>query len=112
MRLGLCGRGLTEPTVRSFAAKGPFPALRTLHLGGAYRLRDAELLRLLHACPNLTDLALPSACRLTGEALQSWVKGRERGTLEELDLSDDRGMDTDLLLQVIPQLGPLRSRTL
>ncbi|KAL6771752.1 hypothetical protein ACKKBG_A27680 [Auxenochlorella protothecoides x Auxenochlorella symbiontica] len=105
--LGLCGRGMTDATARRLAAAGPFLALRTLRLAGAYRLGDEGLLALLRACPALRTLGLPESSRLTGQALERWAE--EGPGLEELDIAEDRGMDGRLLARTLPRLGPLTS---
>jgi hypothetical protein len=68
--LGSCGRGFDAKAAAALEGAGPLPALRLLHLGGAYRLADDGLLALLAAAPGLQELAVPSAPRLTGVCLR------------------------------------------
>ncbi len=51
----------------AMADKGPLPGLRSLRLGGAYRLKDADLERLLACAPGLDQLRLPQ-CSLLQDA--------------------------------------------
>lgn len=46
------------------AKGGPLTRLRSLKLGGAYRLTDADLEKLLAAAPNLQEVHLPQCSRL------------------------------------------------
>jgi hypothetical protein len=69
LELGACGRGFDDRAAAAVARAGPLPALRVLRLAGAYRLSDEGLLALLGAAPGLTELAVPSAPRLTGATL-------------------------------------------
>lgn len=66
LELGSCGRGFTDAAAAALAAVGPLQQLSVLRLGGAYKLGDGGLLKLLEACPNLRELAVPDASRLTG----------------------------------------------
>lgn len=49
------------------ADKGPLPGMRSLKLGGAYRLKDADLEKLLACVPDLEQLRLPQ-CSLLQDA--------------------------------------------
>ena len=60
----------------AMADKGPLPGLRSLRLGGAYRLKDADLERLLACAPGLDQLRLPQ-CSLLQDAgcIPGFVQG-------------------------------------
>lgn len=66
LELGSCGRGFIDAAAAALAAVGPLQRLSVLRLEGAYKLGDGALLKLLEACPNLKELAVPHASRLTG----------------------------------------------
>ena len=67
LELGTCGRGFGDVAAAAMAARGPLPVLRSLRLGGAYRLRDGDLALLLERAPNLEQLRLPQ-CSLLQDA--------------------------------------------
>ena len=67
LELGTCGRGFGDVAAAAMAARGPLPGLRSLRLGGAYRLRDGDLAQLLERAPNLEQLRLPQ-CSLLQDA--------------------------------------------
>lgn len=66
LELGFCGRGFTEKAAAVLAAAGPLQQLRVMRLGGAYALGDDALVAVVAAAPELQELAVPSASRLTG----------------------------------------------
>jgi DNA repair protein RAD7 len=66
LELGSCGRGFDDKAAVLVACAGPLSGLRVCRLTGAYRLGDSGLLQLLGAAPDLLELAVPSAPRLTG----------------------------------------------
>lgn len=76
LELGHCGRGFGDEAATQLASAGPLVGLRLLRLGGAYRLGDAAAAAVVGACPDLVELALPSAPRLTG-ACKSFFLGGE-----------------------------------
>lgn len=67
LELGTCGRGFGDVAAAAMADKGPLPGLRALKLGGAYRLKDADLQKLLACAPALEQLRLPQ-CSLLQDA--------------------------------------------
>lgn len=67
LELGTCGRGFGDVAAAAVAGKGPLPGLRSLALGGAYRLRDSDLEKLLVRAPDLEQLRLPQ-CSLLNAA--------------------------------------------
>jgi hypothetical protein len=67
LELGTCGRGFGDVAAAAVAGKGPLPCLRSLALGGAYRLRDFDLEMLLVRAPDLEQLRLPQ-CSLLNAA--------------------------------------------
>ena len=70
LSLNLCGRGFGEAAAAALTSGEGLAGLRVLGLGGAYRLTDAGLSKILKAVPNLQELHLPQCCRLQGPALQ------------------------------------------
>ena len=64
LELGTCGRGFGDVAASAVAGKGPLPCLRSLALGGAYRLRDFDLEKLLVRAPDLEQLRLPQCSLL------------------------------------------------
>lgn len=64
LELGTCGRGFGDVAAAAVAGKGPLPGLRSLALGGAYRLRNFDLEKLLVRAPDLEQLRLPQCSLL------------------------------------------------
>ncbi|KAK9831384.1 hypothetical protein WJX81_008255 [Elliptochloris bilobata] len=98
LELGMCGRGFGDDTAATLAGVGPLPVLRSLRLGGAYRLTDAGLAPLLRRAPMLEALALPQCSRLDGAFLVALP-----GSLRALDLAECRGVGKDALLAALAQ---------
>lgn len=70
LELRFCGRPFGDEAAAALAAAAPLDGLKTLVLGGAYRLTDGALGRVLRAAPHLTELRLPQGNKLMGEALE------------------------------------------
>lgn len=68
LELGMCGRGFSDAVAAAMVKGGELAALRALTLGGAYRVTDADLGRLLAAAPRLAELRLPQCSRLQDAA--------------------------------------------
>ncbi|CAL5228114.1 g11190 [Coccomyxa viridis] len=103
LELGTCGRGFGDVAAAAMADKGSLPGLRSLRLGGAYRLKDADLERLLACAPDLDQLRLPQ-CSLLQDAgcLPRLCPG-----IRILDLSACRGISASSLQSALPQLKQL-----
>eukprot|EP00879_Flechtneria_rotunda_P026293 GHRR01028028.1.p1 GENE.GHRR01028028.1~~GHRR01028028.1.p1 ORF type:complete len:517 (+),score=163.65 GHRR01028028.1:303-1853(+) len=102
LELGHCGRGFTDGAAAALAAAGPFQHLTVLRLGGAYKLTDQGILKVLEAAPMLKELAVPSASRLTGACLDRLPAVAPQ--LCSLDLSNCRGLPGSALASVLGQL--------
>ncbi|CAK0785667.1 hypothetical protein CVIRNUC_008878 [Coccomyxa viridis] len=103
LELGTCGRGFGDIAAAAMAARGPLPGLRSLRLGGAYRLRDADLAQLLERAPALEQLRLPQ-CSLLQDAA---CLPRLCPKIRILDLSACRGIGVSSLQSALPQLKQL-----
>ena len=78
LHLGMAGRCLGTRSLACLlppeagAARGALlPNLRKLVIQGAYRLEDADVIRVLENAPRLEDLTLEACTRLSGEALRA-----------------------------------------
>ncbi|CAN0288754.1 unnamed protein product, partial [Discosporangium mesarthrocarpum] len=69
--LGTCGRCLGDDTVEALAREGGMPCLERVTLGGAYRLTDAGVLKLVQTCPSLTGLELPAGPGITRASVEA-----------------------------------------
>lgn len=70
LELRFCGRPFGDEAAAALAAAAPLTSLTTLILGGAYRLTDGALGRILRAAPALSELRLPQGNKLTGEVVE------------------------------------------
>ncbi|GBF91694.1 hypothetical protein Rsub_03998 [Raphidocelis subcapitata] len=107
--LGCCGRGFTDASARALAAAAGdagLPALASLALQGAYNFTDAALFELLAAAPALRRLAVPQGSKFGGGFVERLPALLPR--LEELDLSECRGVPGAALSAALPQLMALR----
>lgn len=76
LMLGYCGRGLSDAAVNATLGQSDncVPNLRELKLHGAYRLTDKGLAAMLRGAPSLTALALTFAPKITTVGLASVCK--------------------------------------
>ncbi|KAJ9516682.1 hypothetical protein QJQ45_015137, partial [Haematococcus lacustris] len=95
------GRGLDGPCL---------PALQTLKLGGAYRLNDLGLHKVLNLAPGLQTLALPDASRLTSAVLPHVPHLTPH--LRFLDLTNCRGLGATALESCLVRLQQLEELSL
>lgn len=69
--MNVCGRGFGDAAAFALASnRTQLANLLVLRLGGAYRLTDSGLQRLLEAAPQLIELHLPQCSRIQGAALE------------------------------------------
>ena len=106
--LGLCGRGLTDTVATQIAAQGVFVSLKSLKLGGAYRLSDTGLTALLARTPALMSLAIPQCCRIEGSVIEQGLS-RLTPHLTHLDLGECRGVSAASLVAALQRLPALDS---
>ena len=108
LELGCCGRGFTDAAARALLEAAPaLPALAALRLQGAYNLTSGALCSVLAAASSsLRRLSLAQGSKIDGAVVERLPDLAPH--LEELDLSECRGVPGDALRAALPRMRSLR----